>query len=335
MASIITTLGPATEDIESIEKLYKSGVRVLRFNFPHAKYEWILGIKEKIKEIEQKIGGKFMLLCDTEGPGIRLGNIRGSLGFKKGDVFKMCVDKKYIDEKKTIACNYPYLVQDSKVGDIIKIDAGLFDVQVVRKTKNYLYVKSLQDGVLTSQRHVNLPRKKLKLKALSKKDKEDILFCIEQNFAYVAMSFVKTAQDIRDLRNFLYDHGASHLKIIAKIETQDAIDNISEIIRVSDAVMVARGDLGTEMPIETIPGIQQYIVDKTKRKGKKVIVATQMLESMIKNTIPTRAEVSDIFSAVREGADFVMLSGETAIGKNPIECVRVVNSVIFEAGKYI
>lgn len=335
MAGIIATLWPSTSTKEKIEELYKSWVRVLRFNFPHATYNWISQMKEIILDVEKKIGGKFMLLADTEWPGIRIWDLKKPVSYEKGEVFKMCVDKKYLDESKTLFCTYPYLIKDSKIDDIIKIDAWLFDVKVVRKTKNYIYVKALNSATVTSQRHVNLPRKKLRLPTLSTKDKEDVLFCIQENFVYVAMSFVRNAQDVRDLRNFLYDHGASHLKIIAKIETQESIDNISEIIRVSDAVMIARGDLWTEMPIETIPWIQQHIIWKVKRKWKKVIVATQMLESMIEHSIPTRAEVSDIFLAVQEWADFVMLSWETAVGKFPLECVKVMNNVIDEAQKYI
>ncbi len=335
MTAIIATLWPATANKEMIEKLYKSWVRVLRFNFPHAKYDWISDIKVIISEVEKKSGGKFMLLCDTEGPGIRTWDLKSPVNYTKWEVFKMCIDKQFIDEDKTVFCSYPYIIKDSKKWDIIKIDAWLFDVKVTRKTKNYLYVEAMDNWILTSQRHINLPRKKLRLPTLSQKDKADVKFCIKENFRYVAMSFVRNADDIRELRNFLYDNGASHLKIIAKIETQEAVDNISEITRVSDAIMVARGDLGTEMPIETIPGIQQHIIWKVKRKWKKVIVATQMLESMIENPIPTRAEVSDIFLAVREWADFVMLSWETAVWKFPIECVKVMNNVIAEANKYI
>ncbi len=335
MTAIIATLWPATANKEMIEKLYKSGVRVLRINFPHAKYDWISDIKKIISEVEHKAGGKFMLLCDTEWPWIRTWDFKKPQSYEKWDIFKMCIDKELVDKAKTVFCSYPYIIEDSKIWDIIKIDAWLFDVKVVRKTKKYLYVEAMDNGVLTSQKHINLPRKKLRLPTLSKEDKDDVKFCIKQNFRYVAMSFVRTADDIRELRNFLYDNGASHLKIIAKIETQEAVDNISEITRVSDAIMVARGDLWTEMPIETIPWIQQHIIWKVKRKWKKVIVATQMLESMIENPIPTRAEVSDIFLAVREWADFVMLSWETAVGKFPVECVRVMHNVIAEANKYI
>jgi len=335
MAAIIATLWPVTANREMIEKLYQSWVRVLRFNFPHAKYDRISNVKKNILDVEKKTGWKFMLLADTAWPGIRTWILKKPQFYKEWEVFKMCVDQKYVDTDKTVFCSYPYLVKDLRKWDMIKIDAWLFDVKVIRKTKNYLYVQALSDAVLTSQRHINLPRKKLKLPTLSEQDKQDVKFCIKENFRYVAMSFVRNADDIRELRNLLYDNGAAHLKIIAKIETQEAVDNISEIIRVSDAIMVARGDLWTEMPIETIPWIQQHIVSKTKRKWKKVIVATQMLESMMENPIPTRAEVSDIFLAVREWADFVMLSGETAVWKFPIECVKVMNNVIAEADKYI
>lgn len=335
MSGIIATLWPAIFSKDMIEKLYKSGVRILRFNFPHAKYDWIQEMKSIITEVEKKTWWKFMLLCDTEWPWIRTWILKTEQSYLEWEIFKICIDHQYVDEAKTMYCSYPYIIKDLKEWDIVKIDSGLFDVEVVRKTKNYLYVKALSNAIVGSQRHINLPRKKLRLPTLSDKDKQDISFCIKENFRYVAMSFVRNAEDIRELRNYLYDHGASHLQIIAKIETQEAVDNISEIIRASDAIMVARGDLGTEMPIETIPWIQQHIVWKVKRKWKKVIVATQMLESMIENPIPTRAEVSDIFLAVREWADFVMLSWETAVGKFPIECVKVMNNVIAEANKYI
>jgi len=244
----------------------------------------------------------------------------------------------YTDETKRnprwLFCDYPSLVDDVIVGWIVKIDAGLLEAEVMEKWSGYIVVKALQSFVVGSRRHLNLPGVHVKLPGLTERDKENVLFAIKEKFDYIALSFTRKSADVIELRNLLKANGWENIKIISKIENQEGIDNVNAIIDASDMVMVARGDLGTELPVEMIPIHQMNIVKTCKIKNTPVIVATQMLESMITNPIPTRAEVSDIFYAVREGAEYVMLSGETAVWKYPLECIKVMNKVIEQAEKY-
>ncbi len=333
MAWIIATLGPATK--ERVFELYKQRVEILRFNFPHFNYETATEYAQIIHKVEREAGYKFKLLLDTQGPGIRIGDIEEPISYKEWDIFKMVVDEKYKKENTTLCCDYPHLIHDVNKGNVIKIDAWYFDVQVVDKCDEYLTVKALNSAVITSKRHVNLPWVTLRLPVLSDKDKEDVLFGIKMGFDYVALSFVRSEEDVQELRTFLDQNWGSQLEIISKIENADAVNDLVDIVDYSDLVMVARGDLWTELPVESVPSYQRTIIKKTKMKGKKVIVATQMLESMIENPSPTRAEVSDIFYAVGQGADYVMLSWETAMGKYPLECIKVMKKIIAEANKHI
>ena len=228
-------------------------------------------------------------------------------------------------------CDYPYLVEDLQIGDIIKIDSGLFDVLVKEKKQDHLVVEALHSISIKQRRHVNLPGVKLRLPGLIDQDKKDTLFAIEHNFDYIAMSFVRSKENIQELRDLLSAHQASHIQIISKIENQEALDNLEEIVTHSDGVMVARGDLGVEVPIETLPVHQRNIVKLCRSYGKYVIVATHLLETMIENPFPTRAEVSDVFNALVQKADAIMLSGETTIGKYPIEAVDMMKKVALEA----
>ncbi len=236
-------------------------------------------------------------------------------------------------DPKWLFCDYPSLVHDVKIGGIVKIDAGLLEAEVVEKKSEYIIVKALNMFTVWSRRHINLPGIHYNLPGITETDKENVLLAIQEKFDSIALSFTRKADDVIELRTLLKANGGENIKIIAKIENQEGVDNISAITDASDMVMVARGDLGTELPVETIPMHQMNIIKLCKIKNTPVIVATQMLESMITNPVPTRAEVSDIFYAVREGADYVMLSGETAIGKYPIECIKVMNKVIDEAEK--
>ncbi|MFA5747901.1 MAG: pyruvate kinase [Candidatus Absconditabacterales bacterium] len=336
MSHIIVTIGPAINTEDRLTKLYTEGARILRFNFSHYNAQTASKEIEVIRKVEKKIGEKFSLLLDTEGPGIRTGFLSQAISYETGDEFKIFTDEKLITAgEKNLFCDYPFLIQDVYEGGTIKIDSGLFEVTVMQKGSDYILVKAKNNFLVGSRRHINLPGVTLKLPTIGDKDKEDVLFAIKNKFEYIDMSFTRSKQDVKDLRVFLAENEGEHIKIISKIESQEGVDNVNEIIDASDMIMVARGDLGTELPIETIPGIQMNIVKKCKQKQKKVIVATQMLETMITNRIPTRAEVSDIFYAVLQGADYVMLSGETAVGKYPISCVKIMNKVIVEANKYV
>lgn len=341
MTAIIMTIGPATNTEEQLIKCYENGIRILRFNFPHYTQETTKRDVDIIHSVEKKVGGKFQLLLDMAWPEIRSGYLETAISYTIGELFKIYTDESKRDAK-WLFCDYPSLVTDVKIGGIIKIDAGLLEVEVVEKWpalgepgSEYIVVKALNDFVVGSRRHINLPGIHYNLPAITTTDKENVLFAIKEKFDYIALSFTRKADDVTELRNFLKANDGEIIKIIAKIENQEGIDNVADIIDVSDMVMVARGDLGTELPVETIPMHQMNIIKICKIKNTPVIVATQMLESMINNPIPTRAEVSDIFYAVREGAEYLMLSWETAIGKYPIECIQVMNKVIREAEKYI
>lgn len=248
-------------------------------------------------------------------------------------MFKIYVDPAKVPaETQDIACDYPFLVEDLNVGDIIKIESGLMDVLVKEKTQDALVVEALHSMKnMKQRRHINLPGVKLRLPGLIDQDKIDAKFAIEQGFDYIAMSFVRSKENIQELRDLLAANNGSHIQIISKIENQEALDNLDEIIINSDGVMVARGDLGIEVPVETLPVHQRAIVKKCKAYGKYVIVATHMLESMIENPFPTRAEVGDIFNALVQKADAIMLSGETTIGKFPIQSVEMMKKIALQA----
>ena len=340
MTNIVMTIGPATNSESQLIRCYENGIRILRFNFPHYTQETTKRDVDMVHMVEQKVGGNFQLLLDTEGPEIRTWYLATPIGYTAWETFKIYTDENKRDPKG-LFCDYPSLVDDIEIGGIIKIDAGMLEVEVLEKGPNlensgsgYIVVKALQSFIVWSRRHLNLPGVRIKLPGITERDKENILFAIKENFTYIALSFTRKADDVLQARTFLKDNGGEQIKIIAKIENQEGIDNVAKIIDVSDMVMVARGDLGTELPVETIPMHQMNIIKTCKIKNTPVIVATQMLESMMTNPVPTRAEVSDIFYAVREGAEYVMLSWETAVGKYAIECIKVMNKVINEAEKY-
>jgi len=332
MTNILVTMWPASCKAEILNKLYDDGVRILRFNFPHYNQETTKKAIDIIHDVEKNIGGKFDLMLDTEGPEIRTGALETPIDYQANEQFKIYVDESKRDPKG-LFCDYPSLVEDVNLGWIIKIDAGLLEAEVLEKWSDFILVKALNMFSVGSRRHLNLPGVHIKLPGLTQRDKENVLFAIENGFDYIALSFTRTKKDVQDLREILEKNTWSQIKIVAKIENQEWIENIDSIMDVSDMIMVARGDLGTELPVETIPLHQMNIVRKCKLRNIPVIVATQMLETMINNPIPTRAEVSDIFYAVLEWADYVMLSGETAVGKYPLQCVEVMKKVIEQAQK--
>jgi len=332
MTNILVTMWPAINNTEMLTKLYNDGVRILRFNFPHYDQESALKDANNIHEVEKKLGGKFDLLLDTSWPQIRTWVLTTPISYTIGEKFRIVVKENKRGDRD-LFCDYPKLINDAQIDSIIKIDSGLFDVKVIEKWSESLVVEALISFTVGSRRHVNLPSIHCDLPTLTPQDFDDTLFATKNGFSHIAMSFTRSGKDIQWLRDFLKQNNWSQIKIMAKIENQEWIGNLDEIIDASDMIMVARGDLWTELPLETIPVHQMNIIKKCKEKNKPVIVATQMLETMITNPIPTRAEVSDIFYAVREWADYVMLSGETAVGKYPLQCVEVMKKVIEQAEK--
>ena len=329
---IIATVGPATESEEQLLALYNAGVNIIRFNFSHANYEVARAIMGRIRKLNAEGKTNLSALLDTKGPEIRTGDLESKIQFEKGDKIKIFIDKdKFVNDGASLYCDYPYLVDDVSIGRIIDIDSGLFNVEVIEKTPDYLLVEAKNSCLIGSRRHMNLPGVKIRLPGITGQDSKDVLFAIEEKYDFIAMSFVRNRSNVEELRTLLSANNASNIKIISKIENQEGIENLDEIIESSDGVMVARGDLGIEVPIEKLPVYQRDIVKKSMAQGKFVIVATHLLETMIENPFPTRAEVSDIFNSVRQRADCTMLSGETTIGKYPIKSVEMMTAVINEA----
>ena len=335
MPWIIATIWPSTQSTERLKQLYDNWVRILRFNCSHATHKRMKEVIQSARIVERAIWNKFAYLLDTKWPWIRTWELTTPVTYIKWEEIKIVANSSLVKNDRIMYVDYPYIIKDVEIWDIIKIDSWILDIKVIKKSKDHIIWVAENDATITSRRHVNLPWIPIRLPWLTDKDKEDILFAIEQNMSYVAQSFTRKWEDVQELKEFLYKNWWPHLKVISKIENQEWIDNISSIIRNTDAIMIARWDLWAEVPVETIPSHQINLIEKTKRKWKKVIVATQMLESMIDNHLPTRAEVSDIFYAVSQWADYLMLSWETSMWKYPISCIKVINKIINEAEKYI
>jgi pyruvate kinase len=328
---MIATIWPATRDEDKIIALYKAWINVLRFNFSHGDYENTERVTKIVKRLNAEKITKLGLMLDTKWPEIRTGDYEGTKSYVKGDVFKIFVDAWKVSWDKDQFCDYPYLVEDVQVGWLIKIESWLFDVVVREKAADHVVVEALHSITIKQRRHINLPGVKLKLPGLIEQDKKDVRFATEQGFDYIAMSFVRNKENIFELRQLLKECNAEHIQVITKIENQEGMENYMEIIEHADGQMVARGDLGIETPIQNLPIYQRQIVKTCRKKGKFVIVATHLLETMIENPFPTRAEVSDIFNAVVQKTDAVMLSGETTIGKYPIQAAEMMKSVVMNA----
>lgn len=323
---IIATLGPATDSPEMLAVMIKTGVNIFRLNMSHARHEWVREVVANIRRVSVEVGLPVGILMDTQGPAIRTGDLPTKLSLVPGDSFTFTVRGAVSVEEKSVDVNYDNLVDDISVGDVVLLDNGVIRMRVLSKEENKLHCEVLTPGELGSRRHINLPGVKVSLPALTEKDLADVAVGAEVGVDFVALSFVREANDIQLLRQVLHSHG-SDAKIIAKIEDQSAVRNLQEIIDVADGIMVARGDLGIEIPYEELPIVQRRIVKACVQQVKPVIVATHMLESMISNPMPTRAEITDIANAVYEQADAIMLSGETTVGKYPRECVEVLDRV--------
>ena len=323
---IICTLGPATEGSETIRNLIEKGTDVFRLNMSHATHEWVRQIVPRIRRLARKVGRPVAILLDTQGPAIRTGDLKTNIHLKPGDVLEFTVRGAKSKAPYSVDVNYPGFVEDVTIGNTILVDNGLIKLVVLEKGRDRVRTKVLTPAVLGSRRHINLPRIHVNLPALTEKDIADVAFGTELGVDFVALSFVREKRDIEQLRRLLVKRN-SRAQIVAKIEDQLAVRSIEKMIECADAIMVARGDLGIECPIEELPIIQRRIVKKCIRLGKPVIVATQLLESMITNPLPTRAEITDVANAVFEQADALMLSAETTLGRYPVECVEVLKRV--------
>ncbi len=323
---IICTLGPATESAEVLHAMIEAGANIFRLNMSHAPHDWVRQIVPRIRAIATELKTVVGILMDTQGPAIRTGDLPTKLDLKVGDIFEFTVRGSVSEENYSVGVNYDGLIDDISVGDIVLVDNGNIHMKVLNKDGSKIRCEVLTAGVMGSRRHINLPGVKVNLPPLTEKDLADVAVGAEMQVDFVALSFCREPGDIEVLRKVLHSHD-SKARIVAKIEDQMAIKNINEIITATDVIMVARGDLGIECPMEELPIIQRRIVKRCLKKGVPVIVATHMLESMITNPVPTRAEITDVANAVFEQADAIMLSGETTVGKYPVKCVEVMDKV--------
>jgi pyruvate kinase len=328
---IIFTLGPATESEVMLERLIRGGVDVARLNMAHANHEWTRTVIRRIRAISSRVGREIAIMMDIKGPEIRTGDVAAPIELKAGEIFDFTVkpggaERGTSEEVRSVNVNYQDLVKDIAIGDTVLVDNGLIRLEVLEKQDAHIRCRVLIPGELKSRRHINLPGVKVNLPSFTEKDRADTLVGIDEGVDYIALSFVREAADIHTLRDFLIQQ-KSPAHIIAKIEDQSAIENLDEIVTATDSLMVARGDLGIECPFEDLPVIQRRAVRACYEHGKPVIIATHMLESMITQPMPTRAEITDVANAVFERADCVMLSGETTVGKYPLECVEILDKI--------
>ena len=328
---IICTLGPAVESEEKLRQLMLKGMDVARLNFSHGDHEEHRARVERFKKIRESLDIPIPLLLDTKGPEIRLGKFKDKeVKLKEDDKFVL-VNDDILGNKKEVSISYKDLYKDVKEGCSILINDGLIELVVDEVKGKDIHCRVINGGVIGDHKGVNAPSIELNLPSLTEKDIEDIKFGIENEFDFIAASFIRKAIDVIEIKKILEKNNGQEIKVIAKIENREAIENADEIIQVSDGIMVARGDLGVEIPVEEVPIVQKMLIEKCYRNGKPVITATQMLDSMIRNPCPTRAETSDIANAIYDGTSVIMLSGETAIGKYPIETLEMMAKIARKA----
>ena len=319
---IICTLGPSTDKDGVLEELVKEGLNVARFNFSHGLHDEQKGRIDKLKEIRTRLGKPVAALLDTKGPEIRIREFENEkVTLKEGQEFTLTAEE-IMGNEKIVSVTYKELYKDVKPGNSILIDDGLIGLEVKKIKGQDIVCKVVNGGVLGNKKGVNLPGVEVNMPFISPKDHDDILFGIKEGYDFIAASFTRTAADVKEIRDILEKNGGQDIKIIAKIENQQGVDNIDSIIEVADGIMIARGDMGVEIPLEDVPVIQKDIIAKVYTAGKQVITATQMLDSMIKNPRPTRAETTDVANAIYQGTSAIMLSGETAAGKYPVEALK-------------
>ena len=326
---IVATLGPACNSKTKLKNLIRAGVNVFRINFSHASYDEVNDYIQIIKELNKELDSNVATLADLQGPKIRLGNMRDNVSIKKGEIISFDCKNKFVGDKLKASISYIDFAKDVKKGDKVLVDDGklIFEVFSTDK-KSIVKLKNIQGGIISSRKGINLPNTKISTPSLTEKDHQDLLFAISKEVDWIALSFVRNAKDMQNLREIIEKKSDEKIPIIAKIEKPEAIDSIEEIIQNSDGIMVARGDLGIEIPCEEVPLLQKKIVYLAKKHRIPVIIATQMMESMISNLKPSRAEVNDVANSVMDGADAVMLSAETSVGKFPVEVVSQISKII-------
>lgn len=330
---IVATLGPASSSEEKIAELIRAGVNVFRLNFSHGSHSSHQELIKNIRAASEKSSIYVGILGDLCGPKIRIGKFPGgSVKLENGASFKLYADQKQPGSIEGVGTSYEYLLQDVKVGDKVLLDDGNISLLALEKGADWIRFTVTDGGVLKDNKGMNLPGIQLSVESITEKDKFDLKFMIEQGLDFVALSFVRSSDDLIMLKNLV---GDSNIRIISKIEKPEALNELERILDLTDGIMIARGDLGVEVPIEQVPALQKHILQRCSYRGILVITATQMLESMITNQRPTRAETTDVFNAIIEGSDAVMLSGETAAGAYPVEAVEMMSSIAFEAEKML
>tara|TARA_Y100000766_G_scaffold50118_1_gene40324 strand:+ start:429 stop:1862 length:1434 start_codon:yes stop_codon:yes gene_type:complete len=326
---IVATLGPACNSKTKLKNLIRAGVNVFRINFSHATYDEVDHYIEIIKELNKELDSNVAVLADLQGPKIRLGNMYPNVSIKKGEIISFNCKSNFVGDKSKASISYPDFAKDVKKGDKVLVDDGKLIFEVVSTDKKSIVkLKNIQGGIISSRKGINLPNTKISTPSLTEKDKKDLFFAISKEVDWVALSFVRNAKDMQNLREIIEKKSDEKIPIIAKIEKPEAIESIEEIIQNSDGIMVARGDLGIEIPSEEVPLLQKKIVYLAKKHRIPVIIATQMMESMISSLKPSRAEVNDVANSVMDGADAVMLSAETSVGKFPVEVVSQISKII-------
>jgi len=324
---IVATLGPATKDVEIMKRLIKAGLNVARINFSHGNHDSHTDVVNNLKAAREELNEPVALLLDTKGPEIRIKTFKdGDIRLIKGQKFTLTTDD-VEGTKDIVSVTYEELPNDVHEGSKILLDDGLIELRVTAVIGNNIECIVGNDGDLGDNKGVNLPETFVSLPSLTQKDIDDIKYGIKMEFDFIAASFVRTAKDVLEIRQVLDDNNGSHLQIIAKIENREGVDNLESILEVADGIMVARGDMGVEIPPEEVPLIQKWMIHKCNQAGKPVITATQMLESMINNPRPTRAEANDVANSIFDGTDAIMLSGETAKGSYPVEAVKIMDRI--------
>lgn len=328
---VVCTLGPGCQNKETLVNMIKSGMNVARLNFSHGSHPEHKQRMDMIKEIREELGLPIAILLDTKGPEIRTKQFdKDEIHLKEGSEFTLTV-RDIVGNESISSVTYAGLAEDVNPMDKVLIDDGLIELQVLEKNDTDILCKVMNSGIIKNNKGINLPGVRINLPAITEKDRDDIIFGIENDIDFIAASFVRKISDVLEIKKILEEHNAENISIIAKIENQEGVDNIHEIINIADGIMVARGDLGVEIPAEEIPIIQKKIIKECNTLGKPVITATQMLDSMMRNPRPTRAEVTDVANAIFDGTDAVMLSGETAAGKYPVESVKTMVNIAQKA----